>query len=241
MSCRQLFSPDPRPKRHDSSMSTGAAMRTDDRIERAREIYERAVYGGDGSALTEAERGLDAVEADVALARGRILHARFQSAPEPAVEDPAELPLFERALTLSRAVGDMRGEAEALFWIGCVHQFIRRDDETAVPYLERSERLAAEVGDQRTRSEALRHLGISAHAAGRLDEARERLEESSRLRREAGALPGVASNMIGLAYIAAAQDRRADALATLDEAQAIAQAHGAHPILRHIEQARAQI
>src|SRR5258706_13577021 len=119
--------------------------------------------------------------------------------------------------------------------MGCLHQFVRRDNETAVPYLERSYRLAAQVGDKPTQSEALRHLGIAAHAAGRLDEARERLEESSRLRREVGALPGVASNMVGLAYIAAAQDRRADALATLDEAHTIARAHGAHAILRHIE------
>ncbi|WP_406079276.1 tetratricopeptide repeat protein [Micromonospora sp. NBC_00858] len=220
-------------------------MSTDDRIERAREVYERAVFGGDTSALIDAEQGLDAVEADAALARGLILHARFQSASADAgslpAEDPAELPLFERALELYRALGDTRGEAEALFWIGCLHQFIRRDNETAVPYLELSCRLAAQTGDKPTRSEALRHLGIVAHAAGRLDEARERLEESSRLRREVGALPGVASNMIGLAYIAAAQDRRADALATLDEALVIARAHGAHAIVRHIEQARTQI
>ncbi|MFD0592112.1 tol-pal system YbgF family protein [Catellatospora coxensis] len=156
---------------------------SDDRIERARDAYARTVYGGDTSALGEAERGLDAVEADAALARGLILHARFQSAAadagSPPAEDPAELPLFQRAFELYRALGDMRGEAEALFWIGCVHQFIRRDDETAVPYFERSSRLAAQTGDKPTRAEALRHLGIVAHAAGRLDEARERLEESS--------------------------------------------------------------
>jgi tetratricopeptide (TPR) repeat protein len=220
-------------------------MSTDDRIERARELYGRAVYGGDSSGLIEAEQGLNAVEADTALARGKILHARFQSADPDAgsasSEDPAELPLFERALDLYRALGDTRGEAEASFWIGCLYQFIRRDDETAVPYLERSCRLAAQTGDKPTWSEALRHLGIAAHAAGRLDEARERLEESSRLRREVGTLPGVASNMVGLAYIAAAQDRRADALATLDEAHTIAHAHGAHAIMRHIEQARTQI
>jgi len=214
-------------------------MSTDDRIQRAREIYQRAVYGGEDGALAEAERGLDAVEADVALARGRLRHARFQN--EQSVEDPAELPLFERALALYRALGDARGEAEALFWIGCLHQFIRRDDATAVPFLERSERLAERAGDRWTRSEALRHLGISAHAAGRLDEARERLEESSRLRREIGVLPGVAANMVGLAYIAAAQDRRAEALTTLDEAQAIAEEHGAHAVLGHIERARARI
>jgi len=220
-------------------------MSVEDRIERARTLYEQAVYSGDAGVLGDAERGLDAVEADTALARGRILHARFQigrgSADSSAVEDPAELPLFERATELYRALGDVRGEAEGLFWIGCLHQFVRRDNETAVPFLERSCRLAVQVGDKPTESEALRHLGIAAHAAGRLDEARERLEESSLLRRETGSLPGVASNMVGLAYIAAAQDRRADALATLDEAYAIAQAHGAHAVVRNIEQARTAI
>ncbi|ATO13583.1 hypothetical protein CO540_06820 [Micromonospora sp. WMMA2032] len=217
-------------------------MSAEDRIERAREASERAVYSGDTGALTEAERALDAVEADVALARGKILHARYQAAAgSSAAEDPAELPLFERALRLYRALGDTRGEAEALFWIGCLHQFVRRDDEAALPHLERSCRLAAETGDSRTRAEALRHLGIAAHAAGRWDEAREQLEESSRLRREIGNLPGVASNMVGLAYIAAAQGRRAEALATLDEAYAIARPHGAHATVRHIEQARTQM
>ncbi|XVV17168.1 tetratricopeptide repeat protein [Actinoplanes sp. CA-131856] len=220
-------------------------MITEDRIDRARAAYERAVYTGDTSTLADAELALTAVEADTALARGKIVHARFQSASgdagSPPAEDPAELPLFERALELYRAVGDTRGEAEALFWIGCLHQFIRRDDETAVAYLERSLRLAAETGDKGTQSEALRHLGIAAHAAGRLDAARDQLEESCRLRRETGNLPGVASNMIGLAYIAAAQNRRADAIATLDQAQAIAHTHEAHAIARHINQARAAI
>ncbi|MEU4626096.1 tetratricopeptide repeat protein [Actinoplanes sp. NPDC023801] len=203
------------------------------------------MYTGDTSALVGAEEALNAVEADTALARGKILHARFQSAPREAgsltAEDPAELPLFERALELYQALGDTRGEGEALFWIGCLHQFIRRDDETAVPHLERSYRLAAATGDKATQSEALRHLGIAAHAAGRLDEAREQLEKSSRLRRETGNLPGVAANLIGLAYIAAAQNRRPDALATLDQAQAIADAHEADAVLRHIEQARQAI
>jgi tetratricopeptide (TPR) repeat protein len=220
-------------------------MTAEDRIERARALYEQAVYGGDASGLTDAERDLDAVEADAALARGRILHARFLNerarAGSSPVEDPAELPLFECALEVYQALGDVRGEAEALFWIGCLHQVIRRDNATAVPDLERSCQLAALVGDKPTQSEALRHLGIAAHMAGRLDEARDLLEESSRLRREVGAMPGVAANMVGLAYIAAAQDRRADAVSTLDEAHTIAQAHGAHAILRQIEQARTEI
>jgi tetratricopeptide (TPR) repeat protein len=220
-------------------------MSAEDRIERAKAAYDQAVFGGDASVLTDAERGLDAVEADAALARGRILHGRFlserASAGSSPVEDPAELRLFQHATELYRALGDVRGEAEALFWIGCLHQVIRRDNETAVPALERSCELATQVGDKPTQAEALRHLGIAAHMAGRQDEARERLEASSRLCREIGTLPTVAANMVGLAYVAAAQDRRADALATLDEAHTIAQAHGAHAIVHQIEQARTQV
>jgi tetratricopeptide (TPR) repeat protein len=210
-------------------------------LERFQVLYERAVYAGDADALIEADRVVDALEAATALARGKVRHRRFlheRDRPDTTpVEDPAELPLFERALELYRALGDGRGEAEALFWIGCLHQVVRHDNAAAVPLLERS----AQTDDPSTRSEALRHLGIAAFAAGRLDEARERLEESSRLRRIAGALPGVASNLVGLAYVAAAQNRRADAFAALDEAYEIARKHAAHAVLRDVEQARVSL
>ena len=135
----------------------------------------------------------------------------------------------------------MRGEAEAVFWVGCFHQVVRRDNATAVPVLERSLELASRTGDKATMSEALRHLGIAAHATGRLDLARQRLEESTRLRRETGLLPGAAANMIGLAYIAAAQGRHDDALALLAEASAIAEASEARRILRQAGEARAEL
>jgi tetratricopeptide (TPR) repeat protein len=217
----------------------------DERIENARRLYERAVFEGDAAALAEAGRDLDGVEADLALARGRLLHTRFlhqrDDDPGGAREDPGELPLFERAVRLYRMLGDAGGEAEALFWVGCFHQVVRRDNDAAVPALHRSLELAAQAGNRLTMSEALRHLGIEAHAAGRLDEARQQLEESTRLRRELGLMPGVAANLIGLAYIAAAEGRRDDALAILTEADDLATASGAHRILRSVGEARAAI
>jgi tetratricopeptide (TPR) repeat protein len=217
----------------------------DERVERARRLYETAVFSGDAAALAEADHELDAVEADLALARGRIIHARFlqrrDQDPGRAGEDPGGLTLFERAVQLYRTLGDVRGEAESLFWVGCSHQVVRRDNHAAVPALERALELASQVGDKATMSEALRHLGIEAHAAGRLDEARQRLEESTRLRREIGLLPGVAANLIGLAYVAAGQGRREDALALLAEAGAIAEACDARRILGFVSQARADL
>jgi tetratricopeptide (TPR) repeat protein len=217
----------------------------DERVRQAGLLYERAVFTGDAGLLAEADRELDAAEADLAVARGRLMHTRFllrrDQDPAAAEEDPGELPLFERAARLYRALGDIGGEAGALFWVGCFHQVVRHDNATAVPVLEQSLKLASQAGDKAAMSEALRHLGIAAHGAGRLEAARQHLEESTRLRREIGLLPGAAANMVGLAYIAAAQERGDDALALLDEAGAIAGASQAHRILEQVNEARAEL
>src|SRR4029077_5603181 len=112
-------------------------MSAEDPIARGRLLYERAVYGGDASALETADRELDAVEADLALARGRVIHTRFlvqlDGEQERPTQAPRALALFERALKLYRELGDVRGEGESLFWVGCFHQVVRQDDATAVP------------------------------------------------------------------------------------------------------------
>jgi hypothetical protein len=51
----------------------------------------------------------------------------------------------------------------------------------------------------------------------------------------------VASNLVGLTYIAAGQDRRGDALKLIEEARALAEARGAQGLLRQIEEARAAV
>lgn len=217
----------------------------DERVRQAGRLYERAVFSGDAGPLEEADRELDAAEADLAVARGRVMHARFllrrDQDPDAAVEAPDELPLFERAVALYRALGDARGEAEALFWVGCFHQVIGRDNACAVPVLERSLELAAGAGDKAVMAEALRHLGIAAHFGGQPEEARQRLEESTRLRREIGQLPGAAANMVGLAYVAAAQGRADDAQVILGEAAALARATQASRVLGQVSEAREAI
>ncbi len=214
----------------------------DDRLEQAQRLYERAVFGGDADALAEADRQLSAVEADLAVARGRILHARFLDATSRTRADPrdvtAELALFERAVELYQSLGDVRGEAEAQLWIGILDQVVRQDDATAVPALERARALATEADDPLTLSYALRHLGIAEHRAGKLDEARNYLEGSTRLRRQLGFESGVAANLVGLAYIAAADGRKDEACVLLDEADAIARKSSAAGIARQIDEAR---
>jgi hypothetical protein len=65
-----------------------------DPFEQARLLYERAVFQDDVSALAQADHVLDAAEAALALARGRITHARFLAAAratpqEHSARDPA--------------------------------------------------------------------------------------------------------------------------------------------------------
>lgn len=213
-------------------------MTADERIRQADALYERAVFGGDTTAAAAADLVLDAVEADLALTRGKVIHARFLA---DRAEDARELELFERAAGLYGRLGDVRGEGEAVFWVGTFHQVVRDDNGTALPFFERALELAGRAGDRLTMSYALRHLGFDAHMAGRLDEARTRFEESTRLRRELGFLPGVAANLIGLAYLSAQQDRRDDAAALLKEAAELAEGTGSHGVLNWVAQARAEL
>ena len=101
----------------------------DERIANARRLYERAVFEGDAAALAEAGRSLDGVDADLALARGRLLHTRFlherDTDPGHAREDPGELPLFDRAVRLYQGLGDAgarprhcSGSAASTRWSG---------------------------------------------------------------------------------------------------------------------------
>jgi tetratricopeptide (TPR) repeat protein len=213
-------------------------MDDDTRLIRANALYERAVFGGDAEALPAADRELDGVEADLALARGRVLHAGFLSARQ---EDPSELALFERAGELYQRLGDVRGESEAAFWVGCFHQVVRGDSDLALPFFERSYQLASQVGDKLTRSYAARHLGFAYGEAGTLDAARDMLEESVRLRREIGFEPGVAAGLLALAELAKRDGRPDDARALLDEADAIAVTSEADGIRRWIAEMRTEL
>ncbi|MGC1213152.1 MAG: tetratricopeptide repeat protein [Micromonospora sp.] len=210
----------------------------DDRIEWSRELYERAVFAGNSGLLVTAERDLDGVEADLALARGRILHARFLA---EGAEDPRELPLFERAAEVYRQLGDVRGEAESLFWVGTVHQVIRQDRDRALPAFVRARELAVRADDRLTLSYVLRHLAFAEQAASRMDAARELMEESTRLRRDLEFLPGVAANLVALAGLAISAGRRDDAKVLLNEATVIAESSGAYGVLGWVDQARADL
>ncbi|MBM7789121.1 tetratricopeptide repeat protein [Tenggerimyces flavus] len=216
----------------------------DDRLIEALKRYEAAVFAGANDELNVADRALDAVEADTALARGRIRHARFlaaRAAGEQPTDDPVELALFDRALALYEALDDTRGAAEAQFWVGCYHQVIRGDQTDTEPMFARARDLAEASGDELTRSYALRHLAFVAQHAGRAADARAALAESTNLRREIGFTAGVAANLVAEAYLAAEDGRTSDAGALLDEAATLATESGAHAVSGWVSDARTNI
>jgi tetratricopeptide (TPR) repeat protein len=209
-----------------------------DRLALAKELYERAVFGGDPDALGEADEVLDAVAADLSLARGRIHHARYLADRR---EVPDEKELFEQAATLYRGLGDLRGEAESLFWLGTFEQVVRGDNDAALAPFQRAYDLAAEVDDKLTLSYVVRHLGFLDMAAGDLAAARGRLEQSVALRREVGFMPGVAAGLLALAELADLDGRADDARRLLDEATVAARDSGAEGTLRWIDAVRSAL
>jgi len=109
-----------------------------------RALYDNASFGGDPTALDQGASEIKAAEAQLALARGRFLHARFFVDHE---DRPEQLDQLTKATELFHELGDMRGEAEATFWAAIYHQVIHHDETTAVPLLERAQTLAGAAND----------------------------------------------------------------------------------------------
>jgi hypothetical protein len=139
---------------------------------------------------------------------------------------------------LFRRLEDAQGHGETLFWLGVFHQVVQADQEAAVAFLVRARDLADRTGDRSTAAYALRHLGIAEHMAGRLDAARDLLEQSCALRSDLGFDAGVASNLVGLAYISAAQGDAAAAGRHLDRRTSSPVRPGADRVLEQVAEAR---
>ncbi len=208
---------------------------TDQLGDRLRALYDTASFGGDASALDQGATEIKAAEAQLALARGRFLHARFFVDHE---NRPEQLDQLTTAAELFHELGDVRGEAEATFWSAIYHQVIHGDDTTAVPLLERAQTLAGAADDPLVMSYVLRHLGFVDLNAKRIDPAREKFEESVRLRRQIGFLPGVAAGLVALAEVAATAVDRPAAQRYLDEATTICRETDSKGAMRWISQVR---
>ena len=199
---------------------------------RLRDRYEQASFGADEAALAAGLAEVAALRGLLDLAEGRLLHTQFL---QDRQDRPGELTAFERAAATFRDAGEVSGEAEALFWIGCYHQVVHADSETALPSFVRAGELAEAAGDELTLSYVERHLGFIDWDAGRADQARSRFEKSLDLRRKLGFQAGTAAALLALAEFSAAQGQAAEADRYVTEARQLAEACGARGVLRWID------
>ena len=215
-----------------------ALEQLDNPLARADLLNEWALFAGDEDARRRAGDELARAEALLALGRGRMVHAEYLAERR---EDPRELELFERALELARSLGDRALEAQALFWVGLVHQVVRGDSAASARFFQGSYDFAQELGDTLTMSYAARHLGFVDLDAGRTEAAWSRFEESVELRRADGFLPGVAAGLLTLGEVAAEAGRNEQSRELLLQARTLAEQVGAEPFLRRIEEALAEL
>lgn len=208
---------------------------TDQLGDHLRELYDRASFGDESAALHEGAAEIKAAEAQLALARGRFLHARYFVDKQ---DRPEQLAQLTAAAELFRELGDVRGAADATFWMAIYHQVIHHDEATAVPLLEKARALAAAADDPLVMSYVVRHQGFVELNAGHLEQAQANFEESVRLRREMGFQPGVAAGLVALAELAATRGDSTAARGHLNQAADIARETGSDGVLHWIGQVR---
>ena len=199
---------------------------------RLRDRYDQASFGGDEAAFAAGLTEITALRGVIDLAHGKLLHTQFMGDHQ---DRPGELTAFERAVAAFQEAGEVRGEAEALFWVGCYHQVVHGDGEAALPWFARAKELAEAAGDELTLSYVERHLGFIDWAAGRAGQARSRFEKSLSLRRKLGFQAGTAAALLALAEFCASQGDTAEADRYVTEARQLAEACGARGVLRWID------
>lgn len=163
---------------------------------------------------------------DVHDALGMSIHGHYL-AGDRSTEPPDELAHFEKGLSLRRQGGTAVQVAESLFHIGLVYDVIRRNYDQAAVYHQQAYNMATKAGEKVIASYAIRHLGFAHMAAKDYASAKEALEESLRLREEAGFVPGAAFSIIALGHWYMTNDNKTAALAKLTQAREMLVALGA--------------
>jgi tetratricopeptide (TPR) repeat protein len=220
---------------------TGVPM--ENRLDQVSPLLQIESHAWDATTWPKSDRLLDQVEAEVALARGRLVYERYLRSgpggyPAHGANGLPALPLFRTAAELFHRTGDAAREREALFWVGTLEQTLNRNYSEAAVTLERAGELAKSANDRLVLSSVERHLGFIAFLEAVPVEARAHLEESVRLRREIPFPAGVAMGLVALAELALEQKDRDGALQLLDQAAEVARSANADGALAAIGEVR---
>ncbi len=135
----------------------------------------------------------------------------------------------ERAHALYKAVGDRGGQSLTAGNLSLVLTALG-ESEMARRYCEDALEIGREVGDRRGEGYTLTYLGLALESAEEFEEAAAAYREALELRREMEHEAVAIDDVAGLARVALAQGRLADALSHVDEALAWIASHGVEGI-----------
>lgn len=127
---------------------------------------------------------------------------------------------FQRALALSRKIGDTRGEAEATFYSGIIHE--RRQSADPMPFYRQAESIARRNGFKLELSYATRHIAFLLQKEKKLEEALALFDESMKLREEIGFKIYLPFSYLSVGEVLIEMHRAQDALAYFDKAHRLA-------------------
>ncbi len=146
---------------------------------------------------------------------------------------------FEKSLTLSREIGDSKGEGESLNNISQIHM-VKGDYETALKYLQQSLKISLEIGDRKGEGVSLNILGGIAIAKGDYETALRYLQQDLNIMQDTGNRHGEGATLNNLSQIYKAIGHYGTALSYLEHSLKIMQdtsdRHGEGAILNNIGQ-----
>ncbi|NUM79767.1 tetratricopeptide repeat protein [bacterium] len=189
--------------------------------------YEEAL-----ASLFEARELLDSTrdfrdEAEMHIWIGFTYYAMRFNRGEGDYDRPADY--FQKALVLSRQIGDARSEAEAIFYSGIIHE--RRQSADPMPFYRQAETLARKHGFKLELSYATRHIAFLMQKEKKLDEALALFNESLKLREEIGFKIYLPFSYMSVGDVLVEMNRAQEALDYFDKAHRLADQLGSKRVV----------
>jgi tetratricopeptide (TPR) repeat protein len=207
------------------------AKKKSDKVSEARLLAGLAIYNADRNSYYKADRA--AVESALKAAREAAENAQDKTAL--AIVEQAEGRItywqaltkggsweaptqhFDRALQLTKELGDNRSHGWALFYRGLIYQ-MQEQNKSARETFDRALQLAQETGDGRLESFVVRHIGYLQQLAQDISNARGNYTKSLELRKRNNMKVFVPFAMIALADFEAEQGNKQQAFMQLERA-----------------------